>query len=1032
MKKRLIIILVASILAVGAIVGLSVGLAYSCGGKSHEHTYSTEWSKDESGHWHAATCEHTGEKTDFGEHADSDNNGKCDVCDYEISHAPDARPLDAPEITINSNVISWNAVANADGYEVYENSVLVSMQAGTSYTVTKKSAAGNYVYAVKATSDNKDYTDSGLSESVTFIVSALGSPVAELEGNVVKWNSVENAQTYSLYENGSLLSANAQSPYTIQAKTEPGDYAYTVVASSSDPHYIDSAASNPVTYTVTKLATPVVTLTEKTLNWNDITGAALYEIYIDGSYFDETEETTYTIDTDLLEPGNYTVTVKAISALYNKLDSDESEGQQITRGEGAVKLAAPKLRIEIRGAGHGPADDRVTVQLTYIVWDPVPNADLYEVYCMKHGAVDSLQTTTSFNVCYSLAGSYTYLIKAVPASGNGKYVASDQSEITYVNTPLDSPVVSIKDNVLSWEPVEGATDYVVRIREDTDNPDVRAALNISEDLNEDGLSYTINDGYHYLLYGEGLVFRPFLKGHKYYFCVMAASMSGNVHAHSYESNFILWEVSATPLEAPVVKLDGKVISWNAVENATAYEIYENNKLVTSTRELSYTITRTIVGTYNYYVIATSSDVAYSNSLPSNTIVYNPLPGSTTTLAAPVIRIDEEDGRKVIKWSAVDNATSYLIYENGVRIATVNYYGGEEDNELTYILSRLNPGTYEYGVKSSSVLSEFRTSAMSNTVTHTVEATEVHFMVTITVPANYRGTTTFTVGLFKGDRLIESKQITVDLSGPMSGTETFIQMADEYTAKITSTVPNGYIATQAILTAESYLGAIRLMERSDNMLKMGTNTFTVKNNDAVGADQEYIFIPERTGVYTFRTNETKGMLLEINGVIGIETSQELNVYSINLHAGEAIKVVFVGGDIGSYTMEIVEGEVKQYLNITTGWGVNPANYLFGSCTRYLTLAEDTILTFSFTTATTNTAIVVITIDGVEYEFDGDAFNTQNILIKAGTDIEITFVVIGVEFTRANYISFFVYPASEKLSAVGTSVVIDLAPARGKEY
>ena len=27
----------------------------------HEHTYSSEWSKDETNHWHAATCEHTSE-----------------------------------------------------------------------------------------------------------------------------------------------------------------------------------------------------------------------------------------------------------------------------------------------------------------------------------------------------------------------------------------------------------------------------------------------------------------------------------------------------------------------------------------------------------------------------------------------------------------------------------------------------------------------------------------------------------------------------------------------------------------------------------------------------------------------------------------------------------------------------------------------------------------------------------------------------------------------------------------------------------
>ena len=35
---------------------------------THEHTYSTEWSKDATSHWHAATCEHTSEVSDKADH----------------------------------------------------------------------------------------------------------------------------------------------------------------------------------------------------------------------------------------------------------------------------------------------------------------------------------------------------------------------------------------------------------------------------------------------------------------------------------------------------------------------------------------------------------------------------------------------------------------------------------------------------------------------------------------------------------------------------------------------------------------------------------------------------------------------------------------------------------------------------------------------------------------------------------------------------------------------------------------------------
>lgn len=75
MKKHTILF-ISSI----AIVGLS-----GCNStKPHEHTFSGEWSKNSVSHWRVATCEHTDLTKDFGVHIDSDNNGKCDICDYIV------------------------------------------------------------------------------------------------------------------------------------------------------------------------------------------------------------------------------------------------------------------------------------------------------------------------------------------------------------------------------------------------------------------------------------------------------------------------------------------------------------------------------------------------------------------------------------------------------------------------------------------------------------------------------------------------------------------------------------------------------------------------------------------------------------------------------------------------------------------------------------------------------------------------------------------------------------------------------------
>ena len=53
---------------------------------SCEHTYRDTWSTSSTSHWHAATCEHLELKADIADHLDTDQDGKCDVCEYELGH----------------------------------------------------------------------------------------------------------------------------------------------------------------------------------------------------------------------------------------------------------------------------------------------------------------------------------------------------------------------------------------------------------------------------------------------------------------------------------------------------------------------------------------------------------------------------------------------------------------------------------------------------------------------------------------------------------------------------------------------------------------------------------------------------------------------------------------------------------------------------------------------------------------------------------------------------------------------------------
>lgn len=78
MRKNFILLL--------CIISLFALALVSCN-KVCDHTFSDKWYSDATNHWHPATCEHAEtEKSGFAPHVDSNEDGVCDVCEYEIGH----------------------------------------------------------------------------------------------------------------------------------------------------------------------------------------------------------------------------------------------------------------------------------------------------------------------------------------------------------------------------------------------------------------------------------------------------------------------------------------------------------------------------------------------------------------------------------------------------------------------------------------------------------------------------------------------------------------------------------------------------------------------------------------------------------------------------------------------------------------------------------------------------------------------------------------------------------------------------------
>lgn len=158
---------------------------------SHEHTYATEWSSDETNHWHAATCEHTDlrndeEAHDFGEGVTVGDvtTYTCEVCDFEKTETENSTEPKDNALGVKSAGYVYNAksqpivvtASNKEGMvvkyvgvgeTVYEESTTAPKDAGTyQYTITIPATAEWKAVEVTGTYTIEKYELTELYENV--------------------------------------------------------------------------------------------------------------------------------------------------------------------------------------------------------------------------------------------------------------------------------------------------------------------------------------------------------------------------------------------------------------------------------------------------------------------------------------------------------------------------------------------------------------------------------------------------------------------------------------------------------------------------------------------------------------------------------------------------------------------------------------------------------------------------------------------------------------------------------------------------
>lgn len=91
-------------------------------GIEHTHNYSSDWKADADEHWHECSC---GDKANKAAHADENNDGKCDICDYAMGNADNPGGEIEPDKTglsggaIAGIAVGSVAVAGLGGFSLF-------------------------------------------------------------------------------------------------------------------------------------------------------------------------------------------------------------------------------------------------------------------------------------------------------------------------------------------------------------------------------------------------------------------------------------------------------------------------------------------------------------------------------------------------------------------------------------------------------------------------------------------------------------------------------------------------------------------------------------------------------------------------------------------------------------------------------------------------------------------------------------------------------------------------------------------------
>jgi len=559
----------------------------------------------------------------------------------------------ATSITDTSFIANWGTVTGATGYNLFVDGTSVYTGTSTSANITGLLANSSHSYYVTATNAGGTSTNSN-TINLTLNPATPVTPTASAATNITNtsftanWASVSGATTYKLkVDSGAFTDVGNVTHYDVSSLTPASTHTYTVQASNING---TSSNSTPDISVTLKTDAPVasaatsITDTSFTANWNTVTGATGYNLFVDGISVYTGTSTSANI-TGLTANSSHSYYVIATNTGGNSTNSN-TVNLTLNPATPVTPSASPATNITTTGFTAN--------------WASVSGATSYKLK-VDSGSFTDIGNVTSYAVTGLTAGTtHTYTVQASNINGTSSNSTPDISVTLKTIAPVASSATSITDTsfTANWNTVTGATGYKLYV------DSVNVYTGASTSVNVTGLSSGVT--------------------HNYY--VQATNAGGN-SANSNTINALTLPSAPVANAATSITDTSFTANWASVSGATSYKIKIDIGSFTDIGNVtSYNVTGLTANTAHTYTVQAVN--ATGTSANSNTM------NVTTVTSAPVATspTDLTSTSYVAHWNAVTGATGYNL--NGIYIGNVTSYnvtGLTAGSTNTYTIQAVNAG-----------------------------------------------------------------------------------------------------------------------------------------------------------------------------------------------------------------------------------------------------------------------------------------------------------------------------------------------------